>query len=1266
MGTISWTEAQLEAIEAKGNNVLVSAAAGSGKTAVLVERVIRMLTRREDPRDIDRLVVVTFTRAAAAQMKSKIEKALRKVLETEPRNAHLRQQLMKVQNARICTIDALCGEIARDHFQDIDLDPGFRMADSGQIKMMQKEVLANLLEEKYKEGSEDFLTLADYYTDKSDRQLENIVLTLFSYAQSHPEPEVWLRSITIPYQKAKTLFSDEDGLTYPEGMEDWLPVFGEVINEQLDEIRAKAEAGWRICQMDMGPAPLEPIFQGILEKLDEISRLHFDGRKKIIEEFLEQWPKAPTVSTRNGDVDEELKKLAVKYRKEIKEALEKLIKESMYKDLEGLFLEIADCLPAARAISELTLEFSEAYAREKKEKKIAEFSDIAHEALRVLIRYDENGAILRDENGNPLYTEVADQMARQIDEVIVDEYQDTNMLQDYLVRALSGERFGKPDVFMVGDVKQSIYGFRMACPELFNEKMKLYRGEAGVLVNLDRNFRSCREVLEVTNKVFSQIMIPEVGDIDYRDGHALCFGAEEAYGTAETSESTASAADPEQGGSAGTGDGTVRSYIPEILLMKGSGEEGKTQEAYRIAQRIEELVSGEGYHFSDIVILVRTSNNPELEKILYQRGIPVIKNTGEGFFDSFEVRLVLDLLQVVDNPLQDIPLAAVLYSPLCGASAQDLAKIRLAGGKNASLYECLCRYVEERYPCGNGEVRGESVDADETGTGESLHWLLEKLEVWQERSAYLSLNDFLAYILEDSGLNRIIAAMPQGEDRRANLEFLKTRAEAFAKGTYAGLFQFLRYIKELQDNDEDFPNAVASQDAECVRIMTIHHSKGLEFKVVILALTGKTFNEMDLNSSGIIPSRSLGVGIEYRDPRRKMVNKTILMQTIRKRRKRELYAEEMRLLYVAMTRAMEKLIITGTDYHLDSAIKGWEESMMFPGQVRRSWQIMRGSSFLKLLGLALHPFSDEKDLMQLEYADEKEAEEERAVELLENRSLQEEIRKLALEDIDVSKIKEQCEYAYPYENATQILVKLTASSLEKRDVNREADAQKEDAGISEKQKGVQNKIDTKGKDIVKKAKLRKNRSVESEEEQEALVGAERGNAYHKFLELYDYSNPDIREQLDSLLAQGRMSPEACASVDEEKIRTFLDSAIGQRMARAFRRGQLMREKQFVMGYSENVNSGETLTGPKQKSDLEDQELLLVQGVIDAWFVEEAEDRHIILVDYKTDKMTDEQYFRDTFSPQLRVYADVLERCTGLKVTEQIIYSLELGREIVLS
>ena len=916
MAELNWTTEQESAIYTRGRNILVSAGAGSGKTTVLVERVMKMITDRDDPVDIGSLIIMTFTRAAAAQMKDKIYKGVREAIKNDPENEHLRRQLMAVHNARICTIDSLCMDIVRSNFQETDIDPMFRIADESESAIMRIDVLKELIEEKYKDPDDDFLQFVNFYTDKSDSKIEDIILTLYDYAQSHPEPEAWIMDSVAPYLLAADLEHEYDQVESA-----WMEKLRTVVDKELEAIREEAVTGLAISNMNYGPYKYVELFENIIAFVDPLVTGNdlFDNRRSRISEFLENWERAPSIRAADG-VDEKLKKDAMEIRKGIKGKLTSLYDTFFSKDLESAFMDMAKCRGVARAIAQLTLEFSRRFMAAKTAKRIADFNDVAHHALKILIKHDEDGRMMKDENEEPLYTQTADRMASEIKEIIVDEYQDTNLLQDCIIKALSSERFGKPDRFMVGDVKQSIYGFRMAVPGLFSEKYDRYAlgDDNNARILLNANFRSRKEIVDLVNDIFSQTMIRDIGEIEYTDGHELKFKAE--YPATETNEE----------------------FIPEFIYIDQSGTAGKECEAYHIARRIEELVETglitddsktlRKVRYSDIAILTRTSDNPEIEQELDNRKIPVVKASNKGFFGAFEIRLFTDLLKIIDNPYQDIPFAAVITSPLAGVSSNTLARIRMSYKKEPfSMFRACEEYRE---------------DAD-------LNAFMKMLEDFRFRNTYMGVCELIDYVLEESCFESLIGAMPGGESRRANIDMFRDKAEGYAKSSFAGLYNFLRYLDQMQDAEKDFGQAqIFEGEVDAVNMMTIHKSKGLEFPIVFLARTGKENNLKDINNS-IVMDRGTGLGIELRDPVERTVTKTLIMETIRAIKKRDLVAEEMRVLYVALTRAKEKLIITGSMNALGGAMTRWSRELYRNEEQLPYSSILSAGSFMKTMGSAL-------------------------------------------------------------------------------------------------------------------------------------------------------------------------------------------------------------------------------------------------------------------------------------------------------------------------
>ncbi len=1206
MAEVKWTDAQEKAIQKSGKNILVSAAAGSGKTAVLTERVMKML--REGV-DVDSLLIMTFTKAAAAQMKEKIYRKIRKEIDADPSNEHMRRQLYRVHNARIYTIDALCMQIVRDNFQELDVDPGFRIADESELKMIESDVLAELIEDKYSRAEPAFLKLVGFYIDKSDSQLEEIVLQLFRFAQSHPEPEQWIRDCAAPYVHAANLGADNT-----EAQNERILAVGDAIRSELMLVKDMTAEGQRIAELTNGPAAYFDRFGWIASKVDEILEddKTYDARGELLAALLEGWGKNPTVG--KNDANEDLKTAGSKLLETVKKKLAAIQNSYFGSPLEEQYAELAECADVAGELADLALEYGERFRAEKIGRNIADFSDVAHMALKVLIRQDESGRFIKNEDGEYAYTAAADGLANGITEIIVDEYQDTNQLQEDIIKALSAERFGRPDVFMVGDVKQSIYGFRMACPELFTEKYNAYaeENENHCRILLNSNFRSRRGIINFVNYIFNQSMISDVGGIDYTDGHALEYGG--LYPAMENEDV----------------------YVPEITFIRSNAHTGRTYEGAYIAQRIKELVGNLDVYdveeecmrkcrYSDIAILTRVNDVPEIDEVLEAAMIPFTKSSRSGFFDAFEIKLLMNFLRIIDNPCQDIPFAAILNSPLAAVSANDLAKIKIAYDDIPfSLYKACTGYGEKP---------------------ERLESFLGKLDEYRERSVYMGTCDLIDFVIRTSGLSEMVSAMPQGESRLLNLGKLKELARAFSSTSYGGLFNFIRYVDKIKEQDIDFSKA-KPVGADAVSMMSIHTSKGLEYPVVFVADTGKDYNEKDCTAS-IILDRELGMGLELRNPAEREKKSTILKEAIKAKKLAAGRAEEMRLLYVALTRAREKLYITGSDKFDGNRFEKWcskiyDRNVKFPRN-----DVLDCRSYLKLLGLCCIRHIDAQALYSqcgygesnippaafkncsflLELAEKIDVEEERADEILDAavkyRQLEAKSEEKVRENTEEAKLlKEAIESVYPYKKATGTMVKIVASQLEKHDGYAPLDS------------------------------LEKKRLFKFTDDETLLRGSERGSAYHRFFELIDYESlqpSDLKGQLKSMLEtardSGMISPEYAGAINIDDFVTFIEGSLGARMKAAALRGELRREQQFVMGV------------PSEDGDSQ-----LIQGIIDAFFIEDGE---AVLVDYKTDRIRDEAALKETYEGQQNAYAKAIEGALGLHVKEKILYSVELGHGINL-
>ncbi len=1157
MAELRLNENQLAAVTKRGTNILVSAAAGSGKTTVLVERVIRKII--DEGVDIDSLIIMTFTKAAAANMRAKIYKSLRQALDREDLGEEaknkLKIQMMKIYGANICTIDSLCMNIVKENFQEIDIDPSFRIADDAEMSMIKKDVLAKVIERNYQNPTEEFMEFVNYYIDKNDSKIDEIVLTLYNFAQSHPEPIRWLNSCAATYMDAGNISDGKDEIEYL-----WHAKLKEIVMSKIYNLMLMCEKGIEICDANYGPYLFRDNFLNLQGKLLDLKEGSYDQIGMGLLEIVSQWEELSR--KKDANIDAELRSGARNLYSDIKKEIAKLKERFFEKDLLSMYEDIAKCANVAKAVVDLTKEFYYEFSNEKKDRLVADFGDISHYALKVLISHNTNEdgeeEILRDEKKEMVFSKIADKIALATDEIIVDEYQDTNHMQDTLIDALSAKRFGRPNVFMVGDVKQSIYGFRMACPELFNQKRDLYeKGIGGELIILDENHRSRKEVLDLTNFVFEQAMISEIGGIDYTNNNELKLGGE--FEKADDLH-----------------------VLPEIIMINDSGNEAKLASSYEVATRIEQLVDS-GFNYSDITILTRTSNNPGLERILSDRKIPAIKASNKGFFDTFEVRLAIDLFRIIDNPYQDIPMCAVLLSPIAGANSNELARIKNNfEGRDFSVYEAI--KVDEKY-----------------------NWFINKLNEYHEKSLWMDIEEFVEFIFNDSGLYNIVSAMPKGDSRKANLDFVKSLCTSYSKGSYAGLFNFIRYIDEIQKADIDFGSAQVEGTLDAVQMMTIHKSKGLEFKVCIIMNSGQQYNKKDLEKP-ILLDKELGMGIELRDVNSRIKTRTLLMETIATKKEVDIYAEELRLLYVAMTRAIDKLIIVGNDGRMKTRMALWESEKGKRAKKLTPAEVLSCNSYLSLLGQTLCHDGKRADKELPRFSWEiklsEDVELSRAREVFEDEIKKKDIEERINKDLEPATLT----FDYEFEEATKTQVKISASALENKQTDRDFDLESK---------------------YVKSNK--------------GLVGTERGNAYHKLFEKYDFEK-SAKDNVKLLFEDGFLTKEQVECINIEDIEKFASSNLGQRMKKAAKENTLRREQQFVAKY---IDSGENR---------------LIQGIIDAFF---EEDNEIVLVDYKTDKNKDENYFVQTYKPQQDAYSDAIEKATNKKVKEKILYITEIGKELQL-
>ena len=880
---VNWTREQSRVIESRGKNLLVSAAAGSGKTAVLVERIIRMVTEGENPAGIDELLVMTFTNAAAAEMRERIAAAIEQRLREDPKNGHLQMQATLVHHAQITTIDSFCLNVIREHFHLLDLDPAFRIGDEGELLLMRADVMAELLEDAYASGGSRFEQFVETFAQgKTDAGIEDYIMQVYHFSQSNPYPEQWIADCR------KELADEQSG--------PWMEFLLQDLKRQAAELRIQMEDASDICRDDEFLCAYEPAF---LEDVFLLKRLSEAEDFPAFHGLLTEAGFGRLAAVRSREVDPEKKAYVTGCRDRVKTAIKKMKELYAFDTLENMFADLEGTREATGVLLDLAEQFAERFQAKKRDKNLVDFNDLEHEALKVLIQVREDGT--------HIYTDAADELSMQYREVLVDEYQDSNLVQEELLKAVSRERFGQHNVFMVGDVKQSIYRFRLARPELFLEKYHAYPSEPeengpDLKIELHQNFRSRDTVLTGINDIFYRIMTENLGNIRYTEDAALHPGAV-----------FAEAAEPERVGG-----------LSELLMvdtgdeaLAGLDEEtadytAKELEAKLIAAKIREMTdpehgflvwdkkAGEGggyrtaqFRSSDLVILLRSTAGwtETLLQILLNEGIPAYAESRMGYFNTLEVETVLSMLAVIDNPMQDIPLAAVLKSPVVGMSDRELATMM------ADYRSCADK----------GQDRGIYAAAVRW---ERLNGFFEKLEQFRLLASYLPIHELIYRLYEETGYYDYVSVMPAGETRRANLDMLVEKASEYEKTSYKGLFHFIRYIENLKKYNSDFGEAsTVGEEDNTVRIMSIHKSKGLEFPVVFLAGMGKKFNRQDVYGKVLIDPE-LGIAADYLDAEHRVKTSTIKKNVLRRKMELDSLGEELRVLYVAMTRASEKLCLS--------------------------------------------------------------------------------------------------------------------------------------------------------------------------------------------------------------------------------------------------------------------------------------------------------------------------------------------------------------------
>lgn len=1229
---MTWTKEQEQVITLRDRNILVSAAAGSGKTAVLVARILGMVTDPKRPVNIDELLVVTFTRAAAAEMKERIRKALEEKLAEDPENEHLQRQSALIHHAQITTIDGFCGYVIQNFFHTIDLDPVYRIADEGEMKLMEADVVGEILEEAYAENTEEFLKFTEQIAPgKNDKQLEDLILRLYHFALSDPYPEDWLDRCACLYDVEEEEFSKLP----------WVKLLMEQTHLELETAKLLTEDNIKTAKKPAGPHMYVDMLEsdaGLIEKLQNIRE--YDAFVEALSKF-----KFAVLSRKKDDsVNEDLKETVKKQRESVKEIITELSKKRFTLSGEQIRAQMQECRPSVEMLTTLTKKFITRIAEKKRKKNLMDFSDLEHFALQILVK---------KEGDSYVRTEAAKELADGFAEIMIDEYQDSNYIQEHLLWAVSKVDDGINNRFMVGDVKQSIYGFRMAKPELFLEKQHAYSLENAPeqRIDLHKNFRSRENILNTTNYLFKQLMMRGMGGIEYDSSEALYPGAD--YPEAPRAKFL------------DTEVLLIDKNSPEFEDQKGKIEMIET-EAMVVAQHIKRTVGKEYVwdkdlgemrlcEYRDCVILMRTVSEwaDAFSRVLQGQGIPCFATSKTGYFSTVEVETVMNYLHICDNPLQEIPFTAVLHSPIGGFSVEELAVIKSSSDKG-KIYEVCAKYAQE--------------GADEKLRDRLLHFLGQLLRI-RERVSHTTIHELLEQILEETGFGAYAAAMPGGLQREANLQMLVEKAVEFEKTSYRGLFNFIRYMEQIQKYEVDFGEVnIYGETADTVRIMSIHKSKGLEFPVVYLSGLGKQFNFMDSHAT-VLMHADLGIGMDSVDVKMRSKTPTQLKRAIANQMTLETLSEELRVLYVALTRAKEKLVMTAlgkADKWRDKCVNALKDDN---GHLVYT-TLSKSKSYIEWILPALvghRCFDSLEEYYQLEnlkdtwcYQDESRIDIQIITpanlveEELENR-IGQMINQDQLLQMDVNdtvneglakEIETRFSYEYPYKNLASIPVKMTVSELKK---------------TGDEEPGHELFFEPDIVPLIPKF---------MQEEVESVQGAARGTVYHRIFECLDYqmisdmnTEPDenarrqevvkkLQEQVETMSKTGKIASSDISCIRLRDFVEFLDSPIGKRMQQAALKGKLRREQPFVI----------QIPASDADSSWAGEETILVQGIIDAFFEEEDE---LVIVDYKTDRVHDKTGAElvEKYQKQLQYYEKALRQLTGKDVKERVIYSVTLRRSI---
>ena len=1222
---LKFTHDQWKAIRTRGRNILVSAAAGSGKTAVLIQRIIDYVTNSKKPVDIDRLLVVTFTDAAAAEMRKRIAEALSGMLEKDPADQNLKRQWSLLSKASISTIHSFCLKLIRTHSNLIDQDAGFRVGDTGEIRLLKSELIEQLFEDQYaEENNEDFFNLVEAYGGgkTKDEGLQELVLKLNEFARSGPRPERWLSKAA-------------DAMDIPASIDDtvWARLLEQEIGQGILGVLDGIEKALRLAGLPDGPAKYISALESdkaIMEKL-----LNTKGFTELYSVFeAVKFERLATYKAKDT-VNEELKEMVKQIRdKEVKKPFDRLKKRIFYKPPSAMEEDVIRLAPFVKTLCKLTGLFMERYRQAKRDKNIVDFNDLEHYSLEILI----------DQDDKP--TDIALELRSHFEEILIDEYQDSNLVQEMILSAIS-----RQNSFMVGDVKQSIYKFRQARPEIFLGKYHDFSQSEeaeNLRIDLSMNFRSRENVLRGVNFLFGQVMIHEIGGLDYDKKAALYTGAAypESINGADSVELHLINDVKEQ---EAPEDGEAEERLFELSRLE--------KEAKVIAGRIRDLLDpadpfmlsdGKGGYrpaeYKDIVILMRSVSGAAetfLEE-LKRANIPAFAGADSGFFGSIEIITATSFLQIIDNPRQDIPLLTVLHSPVYGLDSSELMEIK-GGLKKGCFYDCALAYLEQ----------GEN-----WRVASILEKFLTDLKKWRQLSVDTPIHHLISVVYADTGYYDYAGAMSGGMVRQANLDTLHRRAVQYEETSYYGLFHFIKYLEKLKKAGGDEGDAnILSENENLVKIMTIHKSKGLEFPIVFVALLGKNFNLQDQREN-LIMHQDYGLGLNYVDLDSRVRSNTIARMALSGLIRRENLAEELRILYVALTRAKEKLIMTGCVRSLSAGLRSWNGLAQWDEVRLPSWRILSANNFLDWIAPAFMRHKDGADLREaqnLSYGPEAlnnygvrcktrlhwDVPEQFSLRTYGGKPAQEfKVSEIDKSDSIFKEIDEKFSWRYRDNKSLLLPTKVSISEI-KRNYHKEL------FGDSSEAEALWDRPVFTMPEFLSRGR--------------AVTSLQLGTAIHTIMEHLDFNAHKNEEQVSELIAslqeKGLITQEEEAALPVKKIVGFLASGLAERMRRST---CLKREVPFVMGISPyDVYFKDELKGMN--------ETILVHGIIDCYFLE---DDMMVLVDYKSDRLKREpeqiELLKKKYALQIKIYKRAVEEAEGKKIKECVLYLFGLDEAVIIT